>query len=225
MLRRRKKRFPFKIILSILACIFIITGFVIGYCNTTIQRKEGKPLADQYGLQVQERADESRKDLALKKENELTLEDNQDRAVTHHEDTIVETTNIIYKRFYKICQDTVQESLKPDNLMIGLNEKGFKGYLERENLSFEIQSFSAAEVVLIEKVDSVCSAHYNHYIISESGELIAIYHIDAEGKKSLIEKTSIPISVLPHIDQKKLKNGILRKEKEEVYQLLEDYSS
>lgn len=225
MLRRRKRRFLFKIIFPIVAFSFLIIGFIVGYYRTLTQGERERPFADKNSLQLQENTDELRKNFIVQEQEELSFEDKDDEAVTYHEDSITETTNIIYKTFYDICKDTMEESLEADHSIIGLNEAGLKEYLKDKNLLFEIQNFSTKEVILVENKNTACPAHYNHYLISEANEFIAIYHIDEKGDKVLIEKTLIPISILPNVDQEKLKKGILKTRREDVYQLLEDYSS
>lgn len=65
----------------------------------------------------------------------------------------------------------------------------------------------------------------NHYYVTEENGYIIVYGYDETSGKTLAGKTKIPITILPQVDQDLIKQGILLKDKHEVMQLLEDYSS
>ncbi|SNS34184.1 BofC C-terminal domain-containing protein [Anaerovirgula multivorans] len=216
---RRRNRFPFKILFFVMAFSFVLVGFFIGYYRMGPSHEEEIPFVNE-NENIDDRDEEM-----LSQEDLIPLEDENNTSVTSLQDSIGQETKIIYKTFYTECENTIEEVLTPISSMIGLNEEGFTEYLQRNNLLFSVESFSNDEVVLIQSKNAICPQHYNHYLITEKDGNIAIYHINNRGDKILIETTSIPVSILPQVDQLKLQKGILRKTKEEAYQLLEDYSS
>ncbi|AOY76934.1 BofC C-terminal domain-containing protein [Clostridium formicaceticum] len=211
---RKKRRFPSKVIFFIIACSFIIVGFFAGYYKFTPPQDEKIPFAEENNIQRNERID-----------NVQQLEESDDAPVNYHEDSIEAETQIVYKTFYTICENTMEEVMTPVSAMVGLNETGFQEYVQNHYPLFEIEKFSSEEVVLFQRKEAVCPNHYNHYLITVNEGYITIYQINENGEKILVEKTAVSAAMLPHVDQEKLKSGILRKTKEEVYQLLEDYSS
>ncbi|SES73940.1 BofC C-terminal domain-containing protein [Natronincola peptidivorans] len=225
---RKRKRFPYKILFFIIACSFIITGFLIGYYRTTSPREHEIPYTERYSerteINYEAITENQENNLEANEEDEGAYTD-EERAVTQYEASIREETTIIYKTQYTICQNTLEERISPMNAMIGLTQEGLQEYLQRNNLLFHVESFSNEEVVLFQKKNAVCPMHYEQYFVTQQDGYITIFYFDETGGRKIIEKTTISISVLPYIDQQKLTLGIFRKTKEEAYQLLEDYSS
>ncbi len=65
----------------------------------------------------------------------------------------------------------------------------------------------------------------NHYYVTQENGHIVVYKYDEISGITVVDKTNILITTLPQIDQDLIKEGILLKNKQEVSQLLEDYSS
>lgn len=206
-------------IFILLAFSFIFAGFFIGYYRITPPGNQPPPITEEGNLETEVDLNDIEPDL-----NTIDMVEDE-RPVTHYEDNIGEETKIIYKTFYTVCQSTLEETLLPIESMIGLNKTGFQEYLTINNLLFDVENFSADEVVVFQTKDAISPKYFNTYLVTESDGYIAIYRIDERGDRILIEKTPISIAVLPHVDQEKLKRGIFRKTRAEVYQLLEDYSS
>lgn len=216
---RRRNRFPFKFLFIIMAFSFVLVGFYIGYYRMGPSDEERIPFVEKN--QNLENIDDE--ELAVEEITHFQEED--ETSVSSLQDSIGQETKIVYKTFYTECENTIEEVLSPISSMIGLKEEGLKEYLQRNNLLFSVDSFSIDEIVLSQTKNAICPQHYNYYLITQKDGNIAIYHINNRGDKILIETTSIPVSILPQVDQIKLQKGILRKTKEEAYQLLEDYSS
>lgn len=85
---------------------------------------------------------------------------------------------------------------------------------------WELNGFSAEEVVLYKELEGICK---EHYMLRDLDGVIAIYVMDEKGKESLQEKTSIYTEYLPESDLKKLKQGIQAIGKETLNSVLEDY--
>lgn len=145
-----------------------------------------------------------------------------DQEVTQYGYTIEEDTKIIFRTLYTQCQTVEEEVQNPVEEFIGLTEIGLEKYIEANHLKWDIIRFTKGEVILLEKKEQMCP---NHFLVSVKDGYIAVYQYNEEGEKVLVEKTSIPISILPSVDQQKLNRGILLNTRKEVNQLLEDYSS
>lgn len=212
---RRKKVFPLIISFLILALVFGSIGFVVAYYKYSgqIAKEKLERQKDQELLQALIKAQE---------DSLYNINKNNETTVTNYNDIINNETQLIYKTLYTQCEDIIEEKQKPTSELIGLNKDGFKEYLTKNQLDWEIESFSKEKVVLLKQVNKTCP---NHYLVSVNKGYIAIYRYDEDSNKELIEQTDISINILPTIDQEKLQKGILVDTRKEVNELLEDYSS
>lgn len=127
---------------------------------------------------------------------------------------------------------TTEEQLPIPSYLIGLNRKDVIEYLndysqdlplsefEKGLISFELMSFSKDEVVLKKTYDED-RIEYKYYLKSENGYIVAYYG----DKKTVFDYTSVSVENLPLRDQQDLEEGILVKNLEQLYGLLENYSS
>lgn len=212
---RRRRTFPLIVSFLILAIIFGSIGFIAAYYRYSGQmaREKLERQKEQELLQALIKAQDD-SSYNVNKDNELT--------VTNCNDTIDCETQLIYKTLYTQCDDVKEDMQRPTPDLIGLNKDGFEEYLIKNQLDWEIESFSKERVVLLKQINKVCP---DHYLVSVNGGYIAIYKYNEDSEKELIKQTDIPINILPIVDQEKLQKGILVNTKDEVNQLLEDYSS
>lgn len=87
-------------------------------------------------------------------------------------------------------------------------------------ISYDLQSFSKDSIVLIKNYDS-SSMPYEYYITVSNYE-VTVYYCD---KKTIFEYTGIDARNLSAEEQAKLLKGIFVLDKEELYGILENYSS
>lgn len=87
-------------------------------------------------------------------------------------------------------------------------------------IAYELLSFSKDRVVLRKTYDSN-RVLYEYYIAVFDNEVV-VYYSD---KKTIFEYTGISTENLPEIELRKLNYGIYVKNKEELYGILENYSS
>ena len=96
-------------------------------------------------------------------------------------------------------------------------------YIDEYNkgfLSFQLESFSSDKVV-VKKTYNSDAIKYKYYIgVREN--MVVVYYSD---KKTEYDKTDICVSDLPEEEQEKLLYGIYVKDEDEVYGILESYSS
>ena len=87
-------------------------------------------------------------------------------------------------------------------------------------ISYDLQSFSKDSIVLIKNYDSA-SMPYEYYVTVVNYEVI-VYYCD---KKTVFEYTGIDARNLSYSEQTKLIDGIYVLDQEELYGILENYSS
>lgn len=87
-------------------------------------------------------------------------------------------------------------------------------------VSYDLISFSNDKIVLRKTYDSK-QAEYKYFMIGEGNEIV-VYYSD---KKRVFEYTGLMLDTLPKKELKKLTEGFYVKDKEELYGILENYSS
>lgn len=87
-------------------------------------------------------------------------------------------------------------------------------------LSYDLQSFSSDSITLMKNYDSA-SMPYEYYVTVVNYEVV-VYYCD---KKTVFEYTGIDARNLATTEQNKLLEGIYVLDKEELYGILENYSS
>lgn len=202
--------------LGAMALLFGILGFTAGYLMSSrgAQRGETPP------INLQEDHNSLAQGSLAEQEN--NQEENKGQEVSSSEIVIGEATKIVYRTRYTQCHSVVDEVKEPDENMLGLKEASLKALMASIGSPWQVVRFSGEEVILFQSKDQICP---QHYVVSHQDGYIAVYQYDQEGERQLMEKTAIPISMLPQVDQEKLTRGILLKSMDEVTQLLEDYSS
>jgi len=212
---RIKNRLSLIIGVLTLALFFSSIGFVVGYYRYSGQISQEK-------LERQKEQEILNALIKAQQDSFYNFNKQDETAVTNYGDTITKDTIIIYKILYTQCQNTIEEREPAKLELIGLNEKGFEEYVNKNLTNTEIQSFSKEQIILEKRENRVCP---NHYLISVNNGYIVIYQYDEDGVKQLVDQTGIPITILPIVDQEKLQRGILVESLEDVNELLEDYSS
>lgn len=218
-MRRRKTKSSVMFYSAMIVCSMV--AFVAGYYTYQKINKDGglSKLDYENSLPEQNYTYEMRVDSNEEKNSQLVEEEHQ--AVAGHTVNIEETTKIIFRKKYTICNSIVEE-IQFMSAWVGLNEEKLEEKISNSHPCWEIAKFSFEEVVLYSEVKHV---QPNHYYVTEENGYIIVYGYDETSGKTLAGKTKIPITILPQVDQDLIKQGILLKDKHEVMQLLEDYSS
>ncbi|SCZ07408.1 BofC C-terminal domain-containing protein [Alkaliphilus peptidifermentans] len=214
---RSRRRTPYFLTFIIAWICFGIVGFLAGYYLHPLFNSDTPEIA----------IDENEKlpyndYLHLDEYKENTESEPSDTPVTSYEDSIGTDTKVVFRTLFTSCQSIRDDVIEPLEEIIGLKEGGFRSFAEANFTDWQIVRFSKDEVILFRRKEQICP---NHFFVSEQDGFIAIFRFNEAGERILIEKTSLPISVLPAIDQEKLKRGILLNTRDEVNSLLEDYSS
>lgn len=148
------------------------------------------------------------------------------------EDTVKPSTKYTLE-VYNIKENTVtRDSLGTPEFLIGLTRNEVINYLveymgkvpleeyEKGLVSYELVSFSTNEVVLRKTYNSE-DILYRYYIIVLDG-FVTVYYSD---KVTVYEYTEIKAQSLSEEEQNKLVDGIYVKDEEELYGILENYTS
>ena len=81
------------------------------------------------------------------------------------------------------------------------------------------------QIILKTSEDSTDLSKANKYTLENEDGYISVFKYDKEGKKELVEKTSIQIKSLPKSAQEEVESVIILENEEEAYSRLEDLGS
>ncbi|MBM7613874.1 BofC C-terminal domain-containing protein [Alkaliphilus hydrothermalis] len=215
---RRRRKAPF-VIFALWLCIGMV-GFLLGYYFAP-EKGEKQPLHIGEGQNsVGDKAEKDNPPTANTVEEGEEEEEPENRPVSSYEVVVGEDTKVVFRTMYDRCKTINDDVMVPLENMVGLKEGEFKDYAADQFKEWQVVRFSGEEVVLYQMKDQYCP---NHFLVMEDNGYIAIYQYNENGDKILVEKTQIPTSSLPKMDQDKLKYGIPLPTREKVDQLLEDY--
>lgn len=137
---------------------------------------------------------------------------------TYEDEIITEKTKIVCFTYYKKCGHTRVFEI-PVQKYVGQKFTDFEKGLES---GVKIEKFSSDEIIIKKEEDSYCDDHY--YIGTKDGFVSLFKGVPGE-PSMILEKTDIPIDVLKEEDRNILERGIVIKDKEEFYKILEGLSN
>ncbi len=126
-------------------------------------------------------------------------------------------TMIIKKRFKK-CNHTTVNMIDIPKEIINLTESE----LAKKYDGWDIEKFSADEVILSREIEANCE---DHYVLKDKEGYIAVYNELTDNRLNLVEVLNVDTSLLGEEDKKDLKEGIKVYGKEDLSSLIEDYNS
>lgn len=153
-------------------------------------------------------------------------------ADTRRQDIVWPDTDCILEIYDKGTGQQVEGKLSDREEILGKNREEVMEYLaaymedlpveefQKGLLSYELLSFCADRIVLRKTYDST-QIGYEYYVAVFDNEVV-VYYSD---KKTVLEYTGISIENLPETELRKLNYGIYVKNEEELYGILENYSS
>lgn len=169
----------------------------------------------------------------LKTVEENKLENQEDSVKVDYVVDVVKPDTKYTLETYNVKERSFSsEVLNTPDYLIGLTRKDIINYLstymrevpleefEKGLVSYELVSFSADNVVLRKTYNSD-NIKYKYYVVVLDG-YVTVYYSD---KKTVYEYTDIDIKNLPEADQNKLVDGYYVKDQEELYGILEGYTS
>lgn len=147
-------------------------------------------------------------------------------------DTITPFTNLIIEKYDIATNTTTTTNQNVNDELIGYTREDLALYCEHymKNIpvdeqsqglvSCNVESFSENKVVLKKTYNSE-NSQYEFYMVIQNG-YITVFHSD---KKTVFEYTNIEAKDLPQEEIDKLYDGIYVKDEQELYTILEGYSS
>lgn len=146
--------------------------------------------------------------------------------------TVHAGTKYILEVYDRDIDQLTQHELPPPGYLIGLDLAGLKRYVAEYQadmpleeflhgmISFELVSFSEERLILRKVYDQGVVSH-QFYLVIERNYLV-VYYSD---KKTVYEYTDIRADELSEEDQVRLTYGVLLKDLNELYGILQGYSS
>lgn len=160
------------------------------------------------------------------------IEENVVNKASAIKNRITDTTTICWEYYYVKKDITRKKSTLAPDYLIGLTRKETIEYVEEymKNISdnekeeglfaYEVVSFSAEKVVLRKSFEEE-NTTISYYIGLRDNAIVVYY----EDKKTIYEETGILVDTLPEDERKRLEVGIEVEGEEELFGILEGYSS
>lgn len=152
---------------------------------------------------------------------DIVIKNDEDK-ITNPNEEVNEDSEIVFNTYYAKTGEVETKKAKIPVNVIGVNLNEFREYIESNYENWQLRSISTESASLFREVDGY---NPNYYFVQNKDGYIVVYKIDESGKKVLYEETDISISTLSETDKEKLNKGILAKSQEELYRIIEDYSS
>lgn len=147
----------------------------------------------------------------------------EDIEIVREENRISPNTFIEERIHYKDCGHVVSNSELAQNEVVNFTRGEYEEYLNTTYPNLRLISFSNVKIVVFGERNHLCQ---EHFIIGEQNGYIAIFNIDESGKRVLYKNfPDYPLSLLPDMDQDKLKEGIVVNSEEELSEILENFIS
>ncbi|MGV8145664.1 MAG: hypothetical protein ACLKAK_05185 [Alkaliphilus sp.] len=218
-MRRRKMKSSLVFYSTII--VFSLISYLAGYYTYPSLNQNNKSLELNYQSNLKESSIIDQLIVEDRKEKNIQADEELYQSVGQYTVNINEDTKIIFRKKYAVCNSTIEKN-QLVFAWIGLSEKDLVERITNSHPDWKIIKFSSSKVVLYKEVNQVRPNHY--YVTQENGHIV-VYRYDETRGVTVVDKTNILITTLPQIDQDFIKEGVLLKNKQEVRQLLEDYSS
>lgn len=147
----------------------------------------------------------------------------------------INSQNISSEQIFKLdeyCQiwfqddDEVPVMLgKATSDLFNKTEAQIKSTLKQKYPDKEVSVMNKYQIILKTSNDSVDLSKSNKYTLESEDGYITVFKYDKNGKKELIEKTSIQINSLPKSAQQEIKQTIVLDSEDDAYSRLEDFGS
>lgn len=223
------KRAAFYIGIIVLAAGILSSAYYISYKKTLENYQEEQRAKNEEQSKLVEQTDHL---LAAETKDDLTKTDPSVAADTVKEDRITDKTEYVLVRYDLKMNQVIEDNKQVPAGLIGMNRQEVVNYLTeymkdisldelRAGLvSYELQAFSTDRVVL-QKTYDPDRMPYEYYIGLQNYEVV-VYYCD---KETIFEYTGIDARALSEDDQYQLLDGIFVTDQEELYGILENYSS
>ena len=161
------------------------------------------------------------------------LDGSEDKAVDSLDQLIVlPTTKYVLQTYDTLTGEKEEKTLPTPSYLVGLNREQINDYLQNymkdlpwnefQNglIAYELQQFSEQEIV-IRKTYNPELVEYEYFIKSVDGNIVVFY----SDQKTVYEYTNMSITDLTEEEKEELEEGYFIKDLDELYGILENYSS
>lgn len=201
----------------VFACIILLSAsFIYGYFNNSTDKDLEEDTKINIGVK------KINNDLLKENVKDQTLLENKEDEDSTKE-TITKETQLVFKTYIS-GQEQASKVVKENipNTIVGKDIAYFNNFVKNTYSDWQIESIDIYKAELFKKIKEEIN---DKYIIKEDNGHLGVYEILENGGYKLIEKTDIPLNVLSETDIGYIKNGIKKKTLDEIYSVLEDYSS
>ncbi|QZY57060.1 BofC C-terminal domain-containing protein [Crassaminicella profunda] len=220
---RRRRRKKGKLLMGCL--VLLLIGFAYGYITNDIKvpekignQNKDKPNIGEITVKLPNNKKPKESNENVEKKN--TIEDRIPIVV--NENVATDDTQIVFNTYYKKTSDVVKKESKIPSELVGRNLDELRVYFNEKYRNWDVRECNKDKVELYQVTDQIPP---NFYIAKEHNGCIAIFQVNDKGEYILIEETQIPTTSLSSMDLQYVKNGIVKKNRDEINQILEDYSS
>ena len=109
--------------------------------------------------------------------------------------------------------------------LLNKTEDEIRATLKKKYPDKEVSTMNKYQIILKTSKENVDISKANKYTLENEDGYISVFKYDKDGKKELIEKTSIQIQSLPKSAQDELKDTIVLENEDEAYSRLEECGS
>lgn len=206
---------------------------VVVTANYICYRSAMKQFTEQQKFYEQQLSNRMENQLASRVDEKFEeVEKEQDAAVSNTEEKLNVDTIYQVENYDTLKDQTTTEYLSLPEKLVGYNreetDEYFKNYmnnLEVEEFLNGLQSIGVStfsdERLIVHKVYDSSKVEYRYYIIAVDGEVV-VYYGD---KKTIYEYTGILVDTLSEKEQAALKQGVEVKDENDLFGVLENYSS
>ncbi|MDD5933984.1 MAG: BofC C-terminal domain-containing protein [Clostridiales bacterium] len=210
-------------------CAFFTTCYYISFRNALNKFNEG---AIERDSKILESFEEYQKQATLLKQGNVDNTTNEIRVDAVKEEVIEPTTKYFLEIYNVKTNQLTREEFNPTSELIGMNRSEVIQYLANYMLNMPLheknQGLYAYDLLQFSKREVVIRKSYNedivtfrYYLAVKDGKVI-IYYSDLT---TIYEYTTINVADLPEADREDLMHGVYVKTDDELFALLESYSS
>jgi len=218
--KKRKKRGR----VVLLVCVMLIfAGFTYGYVSNNKPQIKPNPNDISKSPEINNERENNtgnKKGRESNTANEVTQNNVENAMETI--DKVNKDSDIILKTYYAKTGEMDTKKIRIPITIVGASLNEFKSYIESNYSDWKIRSVSTKSASLFKQIEGYKP---NSFIIQSNEGYIVIYRINESGEKEVYEKTSISLSILSDADKRKMEEGITVKSLDDVYNIIEDYSS
>lgn len=220
-------------IISLVIIVLLAAAIVLAL--VLVKRYGGKTQNNMDNVSEDSRKDNNLNNMSGKNDNEMDKLAKTDYESEKTRDVISSKTKLIMQTYYIDARNHENLEEVKENMpakFIAMDEDELEDYLEEyvEDmplneyldglLSYEIVDFSKDKVIL--RKTYAADWNENEYFVCDKNGLVVVYYSD---KETVFDYTGIKTAELPSEEQVRLKIGYFVTNDEELYALLESYSS